>query len=87
MSKSRMNGMGLLEVVEKEVEEGNTCWKPLLSNCLMRPLKLFPSTNAVSRSLVSDYDMIWINEGRPQKVKILEGRGKGIGFRYVLKSC
>ena len=86
MSKSRMNGIGL-DVVEKEVEDGNTCWKPLLSNRRLRPLKLLLSTNAIPRSLVSDYDMIWINEGRPQKVKILEGRGKGIGFRCVLKSC
>ena len=28
--------------------------------------------------------MISIYEGRPQKVKVLEGRGMGIGFRYVL---
>ena len=28
--------------------------------------------------------MISIYEGRPQKVKVLEGRGKGIGFRCVL---
>ena len=31
--------------------------------------------------MISIYEGI---EGRPQKVKVLEGRGKGIGFRCVL---
>ena len=69
-----------LEVVVKEMEEGNTWWKPLLSNCRMRPLKLLLSTNAVSRFLVSDSDMIWINEGRPRKSRYWRGVGRGSVF-------
>ena len=74
MSKSRMNGMGLMCIVVEERAKPRETKE--LSNA---------ATKTVAHSL--KVTMIWINEGRPQKVKVLEGRGKGIGFRYVPKSC